>query len=251
MEVLEELHSSLIVNGALNGFLSCTAIVLNIITIQAMTKTSSLPIPLRTFLLSLAASDIGVGLLAQPLYIVYLVAKMQPNAAWENSPIFSYVYLISMDLFIYASFFGVMVLSANRFLAVHLHLRYQELVTHKRVFAVVISIWVLSAILSFIRLWTISMYLIFVIIEVVCVASATFFNYKIYLAVRRHKNEIQALQVQQVPQNSEIMAHNAERLRKSAISTFYVYLLFLVTYLPKSCIFVSVLIAGLSATIEV
>ena len=88
------------------------------------------------------------------------------------------------------------------------------------------------------------MYLIFVSVEVICVGSAT-------LTVRRHRNEIQALQVQKVPQNGEIMAHNAERLRKSAISTFYVYLLFLVTYLPNSCIFVSVLIDGLSVTIEV
>ena len=35
----------------------------------------------------------------------------------------------------------------DRFLAVHLHLRYQELVTHKRVVAMVITIWVTSALL--------------------------------------------------------------------------------------------------------
>ena len=36
----------------------------------------------------------------------------------------------------------------ERFLAVHIHLRYQELVTHKRVVLEVISIWVLIALLS-------------------------------------------------------------------------------------------------------
>ena len=39
--------------------------------------------------------------------------------------------------------------SGDIFLAImHLHPRYQELVTHKRVVAVAISIWVFSAILS-------------------------------------------------------------------------------------------------------
>jgi len=45
----------------------------------------------------------------------------------------SIAYRITGFVFTFASFFGVMPLSADRFLAIHLHLRYQELVTHKRV----------------------------------------------------------------------------------------------------------------------
>ena len=44
-----------------------------------------------------------------------------------------------------ASFLSVFAVSVDRFLAVHLHLRYQELVTHKRVVVVVIATWILSA----------------------------------------------------------------------------------------------------------
>ena len=51
----------------------------------------------------------------------------------------------SLDIcFFQLLFFGVVALSVNRFLAIHLHLRYQELMTLKRVVAVVISIWVMS-----------------------------------------------------------------------------------------------------------
>ena len=46
-----------------------------------------------------------------------------------------------------------MALAADRFLAVHLHLRYQELVTHKRVVAVVTLTWILSAILMLLFQW--------------------------------------------------------------------------------------------------
>ena len=50
--------------------------MLNIITIQAIRKTSSLPKTLKTLLLSLAASDLGVGLLVQPLYVAILVMEI-------------------------------------------------------------------------------------------------------------------------------------------------------------------------------
>ena len=50
-------------------------------------------------------------------------------------------------------FFGLVALSVDRFLAIHLHLRYQELVTHKRVVGAVIVIWVLSLFLSLMILW--------------------------------------------------------------------------------------------------
>ena len=59
------------------------------------------------------------------------------------------IFQILGNLFSLASFLGVVAVSVDRFLAVHLHLRYQELVTHKRVVAVVISVWVLSAIVFF------------------------------------------------------------------------------------------------------
>ena len=48
---------------------------------------------------------------------------------------------------------SVAAVSVDRFLAIHLHLRYQELVTHKRVVAVVISIWVLHLFASFLSFW--------------------------------------------------------------------------------------------------
>ena len=69
-------HLTLNVNCVFNAFLCLTTIVLNIITTQAIRKTSSLPKTLKTLLLSLAASDLGVGLLVQPLYVAILVMEI-------------------------------------------------------------------------------------------------------------------------------------------------------------------------------
>ena len=236
MQEAKDLSSSYIANCVINAFLSYTAIMLNSITIHVIRKTSSLSKPLRTLLLSLAVSDLGVCLIVQPLHIACLVMELQQNK--DSNQTFnatSIAYRITGFIFTFASFFGVMSLSADRFLAIHLHLRYQELVTHKRVVAVVISIWMLSAIISMVWFWDRGnvVNVIMAIINAACIITTTFLNYKIYVAVRRHAYQIDALQVHQVAQNDEMA--NVGRLRKSAITTIYVYLVFLVCYLPVSC----------------
>ena len=226
---VEELRSTIITNCAFNSFLSYTAIMLNIVTIHAIRKTPSLPKTLKTLLLSLAVSDVGVGLSVQPFYVSLLIIWAQetdPGCATYKA-----FFLVSR-LFSFASLFGVVAVSIDRFLAIHLHLRYQELVTHKRVVAVVISIWVLSVFLSLMTLWVSFdiRNLISAILGVVGLFVTTVVYIRIYLAVRRHKNQIQVLQLQQVAQTGE-MAHFSS-LIKSAVSVFYVYLVYLVCYLP-------------------
>ena len=237
MKNSEELYSSYIVNCVVDAFLSYTAIMLNSVTIHALRSYSSLPKPLKTLLLSLAVSDLGVGLLAQPFYIGLRVAELKLNT--YINPTFTTTYLaclVTANLFFVASFLGVMALTADRFLAIHLHLRYQELVTHKRAVAVVISIWLLSTFLSLVR-FCIPMeiiYVIFVIGGVACLIGATLFTIRIYLAVRGHLNQMQALQVQQVAANGEMA--NVSRMGKYGIVTIYVYLILFVCYLPRVCI---------------
>ena len=53
--------------------------MLNSVTILAIRKTSSLSKTLKTLLLSLAVSDLGVGLLVQPLYIAHLAMALEQN----------------------------------------------------------------------------------------------------------------------------------------------------------------------------
>ena len=184
---------------------------------------------MKTLLLSLAFSDLAVGLFSQPLYTFFLIKRLQP----ENFNCNTYqVLIISGYLFSTASFFGVVAVSVDRFLAVHLHLRYQELVTHRRVVVVVIGKWLCSALFSLITLWGLAGAQ--EIIESVIAAFGfivTFVVYiRIYLTVRRHKNQIHSMQVQEVAHSDEIK--NFIVLIKSTVSLFYVYLLLLICYLP-------------------
>ena len=168
----------------------------------------------------------------------------------ENSLTIKNTFSVTSNFFCCASFLGVTALTADRFLAIHLHLRYQELVTRRRVVAVVTSIWLFSASYSTVWLLIPKIYSIVIgIFATVSLVLTAFFNYKIYLAVRRHKNQIQVLQVQQVTQNDEAMV-NAARQMKSAVGTFYVYLVFLVCYLPFISINVVKAITGPGALIK-
>ena len=95
-----------------------------------------------------------------------------------------------------------------------------------------IGIWVYSAFVSFLILWgpigtrdlvgTISFAFSFIITLVVYI--------RMYLTVRWHKNPIHSMQMRNEAQSEEIK--NFIVLIKSIVGTFYVYLVFLICYLP-------------------
>ena len=237
-------QASFIANCVFNAFLSFTAITLNIVTIIALRKRLTIPRALKIFLLSLAVSDLGVSLLVQPLYITYLVMMIKENTQTLYFEITLNSFYVTAYFLIYASFFGVVALTADRYLAVHFYLRYQELVTQKRVVAVVISNWVLSAIPMLLSIWipnTVG--IILVPVESVCYLTTAFFYFKIYLAVRHHSNQIHVLQAQLAQNNEEDMTNTA-RERKAAVGTFYVYLVFLICYLPSTCVWIILISTG-------
>ena len=143
------MNSSSLVLCLLNAFLSFITIILNIVTIHAIRKTSSLSKNFRTLLLSLAASDLGVGLLSQPMFVTSLIMESkQNNGSSKAFDAIRIAFLTPKNIFSFATLFLIIVLCAERFAAIHFYLRYQELVTHKRVVAVVVLIWAFSALIS-------------------------------------------------------------------------------------------------------
>ena len=256
MTVAEGLYSTLVTNCIFNVFLFYTAIALNIITIQALRKTSSLPRTLKTLFLSLAASDLAVGLLAHPVFVARLIIQIQQNTS-DNAygTVFTIFSAFLNSILASASFFSVVAITVDRFLAIHLHLRYQELVTHKRVIAVVISILVISAFLSLLVPAALLDWIpkkvpgiMFAARDAVCLITTGFLHYKIYASVRHHTGRIQALQVQEEVHNREMK--NAVRLRKTALATFYIYFLFLACYVPIFCVSLAKLFGDKTALIQ-
>ncbi|CAH3173958.1 unnamed protein product [Porites lobata] len=239
MEEAADFSPCLIINVVVNSFSCYTTIMLNIVLIFALRRSSSLPKTLKALILSVAVSDLGSGLVVQPLYIARMIMQIQQTDDQETSKDIDRALRPIGRTLGYASFFGVTAISVDRFLAIHLHLKHQELltyqeefVTYKRVVAAVILSWLLSAFLALTGVLS-GRYvcnLAAVTVGLVCLLTMGLIYFKIYIVVRRHTVQVHAQPAQAVTPNEENRS-NFERLRKTAVGTFYVYLLFLACHL--------------------
>lgn len=134
-------YSVLMANAILNICLCYPTIMMNILAIQALRKTPSLSKNLKTLLLNLAVSDLSVGVLGQPLYIVRRVGQLHGNLHKLRTS-----FSIVANVLFLSSFCGVTAASADRFVSIWKPLRYPQLVTHERVVITVIAIWLLKCI---------------------------------------------------------------------------------------------------------
>ena len=236
-----DLYNNTLVACILNSILAFTAVVLNVLVILALRKIPSLPRKtLKTLLLSMSVSDLGVGLVAQPLNIYVLVSNIKfffkSYIDLDHYDAIFNAHRVVGNVLTYASFFSIVALSADRFLVIRLQLRYQDAVTHKRAIVGVISFWLLSAILPLIRLreWLPEdiFFILTVTIQFISLITAGLFYFKIFLALRQHAAQVQDVPVESGERNEAV---NATRERKAAFGVFYVYLALMACYLPIIC----------------
>ena len=236
-----DLYSNTLVASILNSILAFTAVVLNVLIILALRKNLSLPRKaLKTLLLSMSVSDLGVGLVAQPLNIYLLVSYINFFSSYifldHYEAVFK-AYRVVANVLTYASFFSIVALSTDRFLVIRLQLRYQHTVTHKRAITGVVSFWLLSAVLPLIQFleWLPenTFFILSVVIKFISLVTVGLFYFTIFLALRQHAAQVQDVPVEIGERNKVV---NAARERKAAFGVFYVYLAFVACNLPMICV---------------
>ena len=222
---------------------SVVAVLGNFLVIRALWKASSIPSILKKFFLSLALSDLAMGLFAQPMFGVTLAVMINMTARGDyNFDLFCPTILVigyfSLFLLACASFLNVTAIAVDRQLAIFLHLRYQELVTPKRAMIALVSLWLTSGVAAsiFISLPDnndmVSNVLLFCGLLVTTVAYI-----RIYRAVRYHQNQIQSQCQLENGHAMEIL-----REKKSTINALFVHVVFLVCYLPYLCCSIMVMV---------
>ena len=122
----------------LNVVFSLVATLGNLLVIRAIMKASTIPVNVKKMFLSLAFSDLAVGLLSQLMYAIIHAVILKMVSSGENLASFfptvlSVLYYFS-SLLATASFLNVIVIAVDRLLAVSLHLRYQELITVNKLY---------------------------------------------------------------------------------------------------------------------
>lgn len=252
-----------ILNCAINAIFSFAAVIANGLIMVSIWRASSLRSPTYYFLFGLAMSDFGVGLLSQPLYIVYKVAGLYENLQLSCVAGISFV-LVSNQLS-GVSFLTVALISADRTLALYLHLRYNELFTLHRVKLAFVAVWILSASANLAWLTSLKMYYFIASSGFAVFLITTLFAYiMIFRTVRRHHLQIQqqsmavsrlstaSLQENQSSKQSEArrVKEEALRFRQTAINMFLVYLAFLLCVLPLMCVLLISSVHGRNTAVE-
>jgi len=126
---------SFIISIALNCILSVICSIGNTIVLITIWINPILHTPSNCLLFNLAVSDLAVGLIVQPLYVIYKLSELlMVFDVYCFSGISSEILAV---LFSGTAFVTILAISVDRFLAVHLHLRYKELVLVDRVMKVI------------------------------------------------------------------------------------------------------------------
>ena len=216
----------------LNFVFSPVAVFGNILVIRALWKASSIPANIKKLFLSLAISDLAVGLFAQLMYAVVLNMAVDGGHDFELlCPTILTAFYFSLSLLVCASFLNVTAIAVDRLLAITLHLRYQELVTSKRIIIALVSVWLTSGVVAslFVSL-DIHSVIVVVIVEFVGVLLTTVAYIRIFRAVRHHQNQIHSQLQHQNAQAMELL-----REKKAAFNAVHFYVIFVACYLPNLC----------------
>lgn len=245
----EHVDSVYIAMCILNGLLTFTAIFGNAAIIFALQKASSIPTTAKILMQSLAVTDLSSGFFTHPLYIAVVARIRQSHECKHVQEVLMAFFVISTVL-VSVSLQTVTLIGIDRFLSITLHLRYNQLVTPKRIIAVVASAWVFSLSIVFVVVF-IEIRVGEIVLLVFCyvaMLSLCIVNFKVYSVARRHQAIIQS--------QAQVTAHhlsnttNSARNVNLAVKVLYVFVVFLFCNLPYLIILTVLLISGPNVVLQ-
>ena len=125
-------------------------------------------------------------------------------------------------------------MSVDRLLALLLGLRYKQIVTLKRTYVIVVTLWIVTFVATLCNVLDSRIAPWFGRIVISCCLLISIASYaKIFCALRRHHAQIQS-HVQQQP--SQPNALNMARYKKAVYSALWVQLVLLACYVPMSVV---------------
>ena len=245
----EHLDSLYVAMCVLNGLLSFTAILGNVAIIFALQKASSIPTTSKILMQSLAVTDLSNGLFGHPLYIAVVAGIRQSYDCKHIHGLLMAFFILSAALSA-VSFQVVTLLGVDRFLAITLHLRYNELVTPKRVVLIVAGVWVVTLSTLFVGVFINFQVgeIVLLVFGYISMLLLCIVYFKVYFVARRHQASIRS-QVK-VTTNHLSNITNMARNANLAVKALYVFAVFEVCYLPYLITLPVLLVSGPSAVLQ-
>ena len=229
--------TSMAILAGINIFLAITASLGNALILIALHKVTSIYPPTKLLFRCLAVTDLLVGLISQPLYVVTILfpefTAWNVNVAITRAAEFFFSLLPAVSLLISAA------ISVDRLLALLLGLRYRHTVTLRRVWVVLVCFWLISALqatgstcsVECPQLDTIANTLFGPLLMLSLLVSV--FSYaKIFITLRYRQVQVHGNSQQGQRPNGGGNQLNIARYKKTVYSIAWVQLALLICYIP-------------------
>ena len=211
--------------------LSITASLGNILILIALRKVTSVLPPTKLLFQCLAISDLGVGLISQPLMATLML--LADNIDIKILKIRYQLYSSLSITLCAVSVFASTAQSVDRLLALFLGLRYRHVVKLKRIRAVLACACLTS--LLIVLVWnfrTKTVRIIITILLTLCLIISLFSYTKIVLRLRQHQSSIRDNVPQGQANSGSRMPLNLERYKRTVVSIGLVQLALVICYFP-------------------
>lgn len=224
-----------VITCVLNVFFALCSSIGNFLIVIALWKTTLLHTPQNILLGWFAFCDFLLGFVAGPAFVVFKAAEITKNFSIYCCARFAYEF--SSQTALNASFAVLAFMSIDRCLSLHLHLRYKEVVTKKRITIAVLTAWFASISMTVTRYWVDNQTFLFISkssnFAYLCVIVGIYLN--ILLLVRRHQIQITQHRVY-TSDSSKKNQFDFARYKKYTYTVAFIILLIVACYVPATIV---------------
>ena len=219
------------VNAALSVSLAVATTFANLVVLLAMRHVKSIRLPSKLLLCSLVLTDLGAGSVVAPQDAAYVFHE----AIYPDLVLCSLyrAFAVTASLFSCPSLWTLAAISLDRYAALFFSLEYQQIVTTRRVCAVLAFIWALAILFALTSITSSGLWYASVVPGTVVPLLV------ISVACIRISRRLRAQHIQpQAPEEAQQQAGNTlnmERYRRTASTMIIVFVLLLICYLPHLC----------------
>ena len=235
-----EIHQKTVIS-AFNIPQSITAFLGNVLIIAALQKVSPLHSASRLLLGCLAATDLGVGLVTQPIRIALFMSPEHSKLCYYLTILFETI----GGMFCAVSLLTTTTISVDRLIVLLLGPRYRQVVTLRRASVFVVTIWFFTTAMVLVAFYNFHIAInIAYVVLLLCIATSTFCYTKIYLTLRHYQTRVQG-EVHQRRLDGRGVTVNIARYRKTVSSALWIQMTLLACYLPYGSLTAFIVISGI------
>ena len=212
--------------------LSVTSALGNAVVIMAIWKSPALHTPSNLLLCCLAFADLLNALVTQPAFVIFNIARIHGNVELYCNG--SAVAMILGTSLCGVSFLTLTGVSFDRFLALHLHLRYKELVRREKIVSGVAGCWILCFV-CYILPPLLGWYSIWHALEAFIIGTSLIINAilysNIFRSVHKHESRLKIESRLSAMLQGQLRA-NMKRYKRSSRTMAYICALYVLCYAP-------------------